>query len=286
MDEKVLILGKGYLGTRLQEQFRCALSQRRVTSLADAERIIRYFRPDVLINCIGYHGTKNIDDCDRSPDRTIQANTIVPLLLGEAAIKSGIRLVHISSGCLFHYQSGQSHIKEEASPDFFETLYARTKIYADLALTNLSKKYPILTLRIRLPLDDRPHPFNLLNKLLQFQSVIDQPSSITYIPDFLNAMEHLIRIKATGVYNIINPGSISFINILKIYQKFVPGHRYRIITPEQLKNKRAIVLLSARKLIQSGFPIRPIQQVIEPCVQNYVQHIHHHKKGASRAQKD
>ena len=257
----------------------CPVSRRKIATPADAERIIRHFRPTIMINGIGYHGEKNIDDCERFPDKTLRANTLVPLLLAEAAIKFGIRLVHISSGCLFHYRPGDAPITENSTPDFLETIYARTKIYADLAMANLSRKYPILTLRIRLPLDERPHPFNLLSKLLQFKSVIEEPSSITYIPDFLNALSHLIHIHARGVYNVVNPGSLSFVDILKIYQKYVPGHAYRIIAPAQLAHKRAIVLLSARKLIQSGYPIRPIRRVIEPCIRSYIQHTQNPKRG-------
>lgn len=102
MRNKILILGKGFIGSRLQEELNCGVSDRKLYSYKDAEEEIIKFEPEIMINCIGNVG-RNVDECEKDLDKTLIANTFVPILLAEAAIRNNIRLVHIRSGCIYHY---------------------------------------------------------------------------------------------------------------------------------------------------------------------------------------
>ena len=169
MASKILILGKGFLGQRLQKELHCELSEeRQISSWDDALYYIQKYRPKVLINCIGFTGKRNVDDCELEPEATIRANTFVPLLLAEAALRNNVKLVHLSSGCIYHYETGARPITEAKVPDYFDLYYSRTKVYAEGALTNLARQYNILVVRLRIPLDDRPHPRHILTTFLKF----------------------------------------------------------------------------------------------------------------------
>lgn len=272
MKDKILILGRGFIGNRLQEEFNCEISDKKIYSFKDAQNEIKKFSPNIVINCIGHIGG-NVDDCELDKDKTLIANTFVPIILGEAALRNNIKLVHISSGCIFHYDYGHDKpIDEDRIPDFFELFYSRTKIYSDLALKILSNKYPILIIRIRVPLDNRPHPRNILTKLISYKKIIDIPNSITYIPDFIKALKHLIRIKAKGIYNVVNKGPLMYPELLEVYKKYVPDFKYRVIDYRKLNLVRTNLVLSTRKLERSGFKVRKTKEILEECVQDYLKY--------------
>ena len=294
MNKKILILGKGFIGERLQKEFGCAISGEPIKSFADAEKIVRKYNPKVIINCIGVTGKRNVDDCELDQDATLLANSFVPLILAEIALRNNIKLVHISSGCIYHYDyKKNSPLSEDKIPDYLDLFYSRSKIYADLALGELSKKYNILICRIRIPLLNEPHPKNILDKLIKYGKVITLKNSVTYIPDFIRALKHLIKIDAKGIYNVVNKGGLSYPKLMEVYKKYVfshcepktafrhceprrgaaiPSFNYKTIDFRKLGLTRTNLLMSTRKLEQTGFKVRPIDSVLEECVKDYLKY--------------
>ena len=272
MSTKILVLGNGYMGQRIREALGCSVEEQRISSLADAQKVLAKHKPEILINAVGFTGGGSVDGCEADLEKTIFSNTFVPLLLAEACLRNQVKLVHISSGCIYHfdYKKGQRPINETQIPDYFDLYYSRTKIYSEQPLVNLSRAYDILITRIRIPLDDRPHPKNILSKLIQYKRVIDIPNSVTYVPDFLAALKHLLKIKARGLYNIVNKGTLRYPQLLKCYQKHVPDFRFERISYASLKMNRTNLALSCKKLEDSGFKIRPISAVLEEAVNGFL----------------
>jgi 3,5-epimerase/4-reductase len=179
--------------------------------------------------------------------------------------------VHISSGCIYHYDySKDTPIGETKEPDFFELFYSRTKIYSEKVLETLSIRYPTLIIRIRVPLDSKPHPKNLLTKLINYKKVIDIPNSVTYIPDFINALRHLIRINAKGIYNVVNKNPLIYSELMEVYKKHIPGFNYEVIDFKKINSIRTNLILSTEKLENTGFKVRDIREVLEECVKEYL----------------
>ena len=271
MNNKVLILGKGFIGERLQEALNCRICGIFIRSFSDAEKIIKRYKPQVIINCIGVTGRRNVDDCELDIDRALLANSFVPIILAEAALRNNIKLVHISSGCIFNFDYKKDKpIKEDDIPDFFALFYSRSKIYADRALEVLSKKYNILIVRIRIPLLNKPHPKNILDKLIKYKKVIDVENSVTYIPDFIKALKHLLKIDARGIYNLVNKRGLRYPRLMQVYKKYVHGFKYKVISLRQLGLVRTNLIMSTDKLEKTGFKVRNINSVLEECVKNYL----------------
>jgi len=198
MQSKILIFGKGYIGERLQRELHCTITGQKIARYNQIEPLIRKHRPSIIINCIGHTGTSNVDGCEQNIDKTFFSNTYIPILFAEAAMRHNIRLIQLSSGCIFNYHYGKSRpIGEQIDPDYFTLLYSRSKIYSENVLSRMSKHSNILIIRIRIPLDDRPHPRNLLNKLIKYRNIINVPNSVTYIPDFVKALKFLIQKRQT-----------------------------------------------------------------------------------------
>ncbi|MFA4889235.1 MAG: sugar nucleotide-binding protein [Candidatus Omnitrophota bacterium] len=270
MNSDILIFGKGFIGTRLQEGLDCAISGKKIFRLADAQEEIANFKPKVIINCIGHIG-RNVDDCEADIDLTLSANVFAPLVLAEAALRNRIKFIQISSGCIFHYDYGKNvPIDETKDPDFFGLFYSRTKIYSEQAIRLLCGKFPVLIVRIRVPLDNRPGARNLIDKLAVYKKAIDLPNSVTYIPDFISAMKHLLKIDASGIYNVVNKGGLYYPRLLDVYKKYVPDFQYETIEFKKLNSVRTNLILSTKKLEDSGFIVRHVNDVLEECVSNYI----------------
>ncbi len=271
MKSKILICGNGFIGERLQEALGADISADRIHSFVDADRLVSRRHPSILINAIGYTGARNVDDCESHKEAALEANVFVPIWLAEASIRRGVKFVHIGSGCIYHYDYTRDQpIAETRVPDFFDLFYSRTKIYADRALEVLAPQYNVLIVRIRIPLDDRPHPKNILDKLLRYRRVVDLPNSVTYIPDFARAMEHLLGIDAKGVYNVVNKGGMRYPDLLDVYKKYRPDFTYEVIDFKKLNLVRTNLLVSVKKLEDSGFRVRPIVETYEECVKNHL----------------
>lgn len=271
MEKNIVVLGKGYIGERIANELNCPVFAGKISAFGDAEQIIKEFNPRILINCIGYTGASNVDDCEKDIDRTLMANSFVPLMLAEAALRHNVKLAHISSGCIYDFDYNKRlPLTENDPPDFFRLFYSRSKIYSEKPLSVMAAAFDILILRIRIPLDDRPHPKNILTKLLKYKKAIDIPNSVTYLPDFIKALRHLLKRNATGIFNVVNKGALRYPELLNVYRKYNPQFDYEIINFEDLNLVRTNLLLSTDKLEKSGFVVRDISEVLEECVKNYV----------------
>jgi len=272
MGNKILILGKGFIGERIQKALSCDVSEKLMYSYDDAESEVLRYQPKVMINCIGSTGAKNVDGCELDKNTTLLTNTFIPIFLGEVALRHSIKLVHISSGCIFHYDYiKNTPVTEDDAPDFLDLFYSRSKMYTDRALECLLPQANILILRIRIPLDNRPHPKNILTKLLNFKKVIDIDNSVTYLPDFVKMVSHLLSIDAQGIYNAVNKGGLRYSQLLDTYKKYKPEFTYSTMSTSELKTPRTNVVLSTEKLEKTGFVVRPITEVLDECVKSYLQ---------------
>ncbi len=273
MKNKVLIFGKGFIGDRLANALSADVSSKKICGFADADEELLKFKPNIIINCIGHTGLKNVDGCELDKDKTLYSNTFVPIILAEAALRRGVKFVHISSGCIYNFDYKKDKpVTEDEIPDFFGLFYSRSKIYAERALDVLCKEYGALIARIRIPLDNRPHPRNILTKLLSFDKVIDVPNSVTYLPDMVDALKHLIKVDARGIYNVVNEGGLRYPDLLNTYKKYVPDYKFKVIEYKKFDYVRTNLIMSVKKLKKSGYNIRPIRKVLDECVKEYIKY--------------
>lgn len=89
--------------------------------------VVGQVRPDVIINCIGI--IKQHPSA-KDPLQSIAINALFPHRLGKLCQASGIRLIHISTDCVFSGKKG--YYSEDDLPDP-EDLYGRTKLLGEVA---------------------------------------------------------------------------------------------------------------------------------------------------------
>lgn len=189
---KVAVVGKGFVGSQV------ALSLGlRALSLSELSGL----RETTVINCIGYGGIRNIDDCEDDFERTWLSNVSVPQELGKLCAK----VVHISSGCIFDGPSPNlGGWTEEDAPNLTSSAYCRTKLAGERALPDNA-----LILRIRMPLAPFHHPRNIWTKVQSYSQVIHVQNSMTWLPTLGQVIRDLLDKHACGIYNVVSSDTVS-----------------------------------------------------------------------------
>lgn len=268
---KYLILGRGYMGYKFNNFLEdSAFSKKRITCSEDVIGEIVKFKPEIVINCIGKTGDPNIDWCEDHRGETMFGNVTVPLLILEACLKSGVRMVHLSSGCIYNGDNNGRGFSEDDEPNFYGSFYSRTKIYAE----KLLKEFDVLQLRLRLPMDNFNHHRNIITKLASYKKIIDVENSLTYTPDMLPIAKKLMDMKATGIFNVVCKGTIRWPKLMSLYKEIVyPKHTFEVISLQELgkmvKAERSNCVLSVGKLESLGIKVRHIDDVIVECLEEY-----------------
>lgn len=199
---KVIVVGNGFIASHLHYEI---IKERLTTDSQTTVKFLDKHKPDVVINCIGHCGYKNIDDCETNQTKTVAANITIPAVLGSECYNKGIHFIHLSSGCIFNGQSPNMvniggyglldlgwNEKDIPNPVSF---YSRTKLACELALSGFNNT---AILRLRMPISWKNEPRNLLSKLVSYKEVVEIPNSITFLNDLSRSIDFLIGKKMTG----------------------------------------------------------------------------------------
>lgn len=271
---KILIIGKGYLGMRCAESWNDAvITDKIIKSVDDVLLLLDQHQPDAILNAAGIVGKPNVDWCETHQLKTIEGNTILPLIIAEACQRKNIYLLHMGTGCIFYGQS--PHSGPWTEDDFANpvAVYTRLKYAADLALSTLPN---IGIARIRMPLDYISHPANLIDKLAKYEKIVDVENSLTVVEDMIGVFYKLLEKKAAGIFHVTNPGSIRHREIIEFYKKYIdPSHKNQWITEEDLvklglaDKKRSNNIMSSKNLEALGITMRPVREAVEDAIKKY-----------------
>lgn len=238
---KIFTLGNGFIANHLSY----GKITNRINNENDIINIIDNYKPDVLVNCIGFCGSPNIDQCEQMKEKTNFTNTILPGIIANQCEKQGIHLIQIGSGCIYfgkspNIENGQDIGWKENDFANPKSYYSKTKYACDLILGEMKN---VTTLRIRMPISSMNNGRGLLNKLIKYKEVIDIPNSVTFVNDLVRAIDHFSNIGYTGIYHVVNSIPLSAAKIMKEYSKLT-NHSFAIIDEERLDQ-----LTSAKDLI-------------------------------------
>lgn len=269
---KMLIFGKGYIAGKFKDYFGDAaeISDVRIEDFSKVKAELERAKPDTVVNCAGKTGRPNVDWCEDHKMETLFGNVTAPLILARACEELGLYMVHVGSGCVYEgYNEGKGY-SEEDPPNFEGSYYSRTKAWSERML----KDFNVLQLRLRMPFDSVPSERNFITKITKYNKVISVPNSISVLEDFLKAADALIQKRATGVYNVTNPGTIDHQAILDMYIELVdPTYQYELFSVEEMekitKAKRSNCGLSVEKLEREGIHLRPVAQAIRESLVLY-----------------
>lgn len=274
---KILIIGNGYIGQRCAAAWPGAvLSSKYINNKQDVLNLIAEHNPDAILNAAGVVGKPNVDWCETHQLETIAGNTILPIIIAEAAQEKNIYLLHIGTGCVYYGYAKDKKGWIESDPGNPLAVYTRAKYAVDLVLSTLPN---VGIARIRMPLDSIPSPANLINKLASFKTVIDVVNSLTVVEDMIDVFYKLMKKKATGIFHVTNPGAIKHKEILAMYKKIVcPTHTNEWIKEENLlksglaQKKRSNNILQSPNLAKLGITMRPVKVAVKDALIKYAKY--------------
>jgi len=222
-------------------------------------------------------GTPNVDWCETHQVETFRSNVIGPLVLAEACQEKGVYLVHLGSGCIFYGLSPDPAGWREndfANPSAF---YSRTKYAADLVLSRLPN---VAIARLRMPIDSRPGPRNLIDKLAAYRQVVDVENSVTVVEDLILALHQLLEKRGTGVFHLVNPSTMRHRDLLALYKELVdPNYECEWIKSEELVARgltakaRSNCILQSKRLAELGIHMRPVDVALRDTMEKYAQKV-------------
>ncbi|PLX26073.1 hypothetical protein C0580_00570 [Candidatus Parcubacteria bacterium] len=274
---KILIIGKGYLGTRCAETWKdeAILSDKVVESVEDVEKLIDEHQPDAVLNAAGVVGKPNVDWCETHQAETIEGNTILPITIARACANKNIYLLHMGTGCIFYGPKPDGTPWDEDDFANPSAVYTRAKYAADLVLSTMDN---IGIARIRMPLDSRPHRANFIDKISSFAKVISVDNSLTVVEDMIDVFYQLLEKRASGIFHVTNPGSVNHKEILTWYEQYVdPSHSNEWIEEGDLlklgltNKKRSNNIMTSKNLPKLGIHMRPAKEAVEDAVKKYAE---------------
>ena len=224
MLEKVVVLGKGFLGKKFEQRgFEVwGKDVLNVEGLTDLSVLDPY---NIIINCIGKSNTRWCENRDNFAG-ALWSNGLVPGILSKYCAAEGKRFVHVSTGCL--YDDGLV-AQDESSLLAAHCNYTVTKWVGEQRCRDND-----LILRPRLFFGDTVDRNNLLCKLPKFKKFITVCNSYTSTDVIVNATIALILNKCTGVFNVACDGFATVSRLATLIGVITNSHRNVCITPREL----------------------------------------------------
>lgn len=153
-------------------------------------------QPDIVVNCIG---VIKQDPSVEDAAKTIALNSLFPHLLAEACAERDIRLIHVSTDCVFSGREGR--YLESNNPDPVD-LYGRSKLLGEVS------KAPALTLRTSFIGHELESRLSLVDWFLSQSGVVNGFTRAIYsgltATEFSQMLTNVVlpREDLTGLYHV------------------------------------------------------------------------------------
>ena len=187
----------------------------------------------------------------------VKDNLYGPINLAIICKQKGIHYTYLGTGCIFNSDTNitdPQKFTEESKPNYFGSSYSVVKGFTDC----LMKEFPVLNLRIRMPISSTINDRNFINKIVKYERICSVPNSMTVLDDFFPIFTDLLLKKKIGTYNCTNPGIISHNTILELYKQTInKDFTWKNMTIEEqsaiLKSERSNNYLDTSK-IEKEYP--------------------------------
>ena len=217
----------------------------------DVEDLLKEARHyDVVINCIGI--LNRFVDAKLSDG--IYLNSVFPHLLAENLNHTGIKLIHISSDCV--YEGTQGNYTELDVPDAV-SYYGRTKALGEV------KDGQNLTIRTSIVGPElKPSGIGLFHWFMNQEGVVDGYKNVIWSGvttlQLAKAIEADIAKQETGLYHLVNNQTINKHDLLSLFNRVCRNRQVEIRENRSVVSDRSI--LNTQK--EPAFPVPGYEQMV------------------------
>jgi len=254
----------------------------------DAKRLRTFLASNqtkFLINCAGFTGKPNVDACESAKYECLQGNAVLPGIIREVCEDLKIPWGHISSGCIYSGRRDDGKgWTEEDEPNFsFRSppcsFYSGTKALGEEVLEGAENCF---VWRLRIPFDHEPRPRNYLQKLLNYENLLEAENSVSHLEEFCQkCIECFTKDVEPGIYNMTNPGSITTSQVTEwMLEEGLTDKKFNFFdSEEEFMTKAAIAprsncVLDTTKAEKAGIAMRPVEEAMIDSIRKMRQSVH------------
>ena len=226
-----------------------------------------------LINAAGFTGKPNVDACESAKYECLQGNAVLPGIIREVCEDLKIPWGHISSGCIYSGRRDDGNgWTEEDEPNFsFRappcSFYSGTKALGEEVLEGAENCF---VWRLRIPFNHEPSPRNYLQKLLNYENLLEAENSVSHLQEFCQkCIECFTKDVEPGIYNMTNPGSITTRQVTEwMIKEGLTDKKFKFFdSEEEFMTKAAIAprsncVLDTTKAEKAGIGMRPVEEAM------------------------
>ena len=237
-----------------------------------------------LLNCAGYTGKPNVDACESAKYECSQGNAVLPGIIREVCEDLNIPWGHISSGCIYSGRRDDGKgWTEEDEPNFsFRSppcsFYSGTKALGEEVLEGAENCF---VWRLRIPFNYESNPRNYLQKLLNYENLLEAENSVSHLEEFCQkCIECFTKDVEPGVYNMTNPGSITTSQVTEwMIQEGLTDKKFNFFKTEDefmekaAKTPRSNCVLDTTKAEKVGIGMRPVEEAMIDSIRKMRQSI-------------
>ena len=285
-----LILGSsGYVGSKISHFL--TKNERKVIGISRYEidytnpmilkEFLRSKKPSFLINAAGFTGKPNVDACELAKADCLDGNSVLPGTIRKVCEELKVTWGHVSSGCIFSgRRSDGGGWAEDDSPNFsFRSppcsFYSGTKALGEEVLEGAENCY---IWRLRIPFNQESNPRNYLQKLLNYDSLLESENSVSHLDEFCQKCIECVENEVEpGIYNMTNPGSVTTSQVTEwMREEAVTEKEFQFFEDEQhfmnkaAKTPRSNCVLDTTKAEKAGIGMRPVEEAMRESMQKMV----------------
>lgn len=199
MDKRILVIGKGHLGTFLKTLWNLPDELHWKSEMAGLdEPALKRIRPDAVVNTAG---KTDLAWCESNPGECFRCNVAAPLGVYRTVRTLGtVPYIHLSSGCVWDGPYKPNGMPFQPNdPPTPACFYAWSKAACDALLLDEAEASltPLLILRPRQVYSPEISPRNTLTKLNGYPKLLDTPNSMTSTMTIANTVEMAVK---TGLF--------------------------------------------------------------------------------------
>jgi dTDP-4-dehydrorhamnose reductase len=281
-----LIIGKkGYVGKKF-----CLLPKLKNKLFSIGRDSFNYYNKKLLcefitqnqiafvINAAGYTGKPNVDACELAKAECLSGNAVLPGIIREVCEDLNIPWGHVSSGCIYSGRRPDGKgWTEDDSPNFsFRSppcsFYSGSKALGEEVLEGAENCY---IWRLRIPFNEERSPRNYLQKLLNYDSLLEAENSVSHLGEFVQkCVECFEKEVEPGIYNLTNPGSVTTSQVTEwMLEEGVTDKQFKFFEDEeQFMCRTAITprsncVLDTTKAEKAGIGMRPVEEAMRDSMQ-------------------
>ena len=290
---KIAILGSvGLIGKSIQHLLhahevgyvKCIGSEFNIYSQKVLSAFLRNEKVTHLINAAGFTGKPNVDACESSKYECLQGNAVLPGIIREVCEDLNIPWGHISSGCIYSGRRDDGKgWTEEDEPNFSfrsppSSFYSGSKALGEEVLEGAENCF---VWRLRIPFNHESNPRNYLQKLLNYENLLEAENSVSHLEEFCQkCIECFTKDIEPGVYNMTNPGSITTSQVTEwIIQEGLTDKKFNFFKTEDefmekaAKTPRSNCVLDTTKAEKVGIGMRPVEEAMIDSIRKMRQSI-------------